>query len=120
MMDISGFQISHQGDTVAVEPLEPVVTAPQMRDMVAEICPKIEDGRAVNVVFDMSHVEYLDSACLAKLFALLSPVQHASGHIALAQCQPNVEFLLRMTRLDLLFELTASVDEAMARLRQSA
>ncbi len=119
-MDMSGFQISHQGETVAVEPMEPVVTAPQMREIVAEICPRIESGRAINVVFDMSRVEYLDSACLAKLFTLLSPVQRVKGHIALAQCQPNVEFLLRMTRLDLLFELTANVDEAMTRLRKTA
>lgn len=106
------FEVSREGTTVSVCPMEAVVTSEQMRQLLDDVAPYLVEGGASDVIFDMSRVEYLDSACVAKLFTLLKTVQQAEGHIALAHCQPNVAFLLEMTRLDDLFRMFDSIDEA--------
>ena len=119
-MDQPAYKISQKGDTVTVSPQQPVVSSQQFKLLLEEITPRVTTGDAVNVVFDMSHVEYLDSACAARLISLLQPVKAAEGRVMLAHCQPNVRFLLKMSKLDTIFEMFDSIDDAMDRLRDTA
>jgi len=103
---------------MSVCPLEPVVTSEQMRELIDDVAPHFSDGTVSNVVFDMSRVEYLDSACIAKLFMLLRTAKEHGGRVALAHCQPNVMFLLQMTHLDELFSIFDNIDDALRDLRR--
>ena len=42
----------------------------------------------------------MDSACIGALVTFLQDLEHVRGRIALANCQPNVAFLFKVTRLD--------------------
>jgi len=117
-MNMPAFEIAQEGTTVTVSPRESVVTSQQMRDLIDDVTPRLEQGGASSIIFDMSHVEYLDSACIARFISLLQQVKQANGKIALAHCQSNVAFLLQMSRLDKLFDIVDSMDEALERLRE--
>jgi anti-anti-sigma factor len=53
----------------------------------------------------LQRVEFLPSACLAMLLMFHQDVTRAQGRIVLLNCQDNVAFLMRLARLDQLFEL---------------
>lgn len=114
----ASYEITREGTTVSVCPLEPVVTSEQMGELIDEVAPHFQEGEAANVVFDMSKVEYLDSSCIAKLFVLLRTTKQHDGRVALAHCQPNVMFLLQMTHLDELFSVFDNIDDALRDLRR--
>jgi len=106
------FEIEHTDRAITVTPHESEVTATHMKELVDQLIEKIEQDKARNFIFDMHNVEFVDSACLGRLISLLQAVKNVNGQIALVRCQPNVEFLLRMTHLDNLFGVYDSLEEA--------
>jgi anti-anti-sigma factor len=111
-----GFDIAHDGKIITVTAQQPEITDQQMKQLTEEVVAIIAKHDARHVVVDLGNVRFLDSACMACLIGMLQEVKRVNGHIALVNCQPNVEFLLRMSRLDSLFGLFRSVDEAVASL----
>jgi anti-sigma B factor antagonist len=83
-------------------------------DLAMDIRDRMRHDGARNVVIDLGRVEYMDSACVGSLVELLQDLEHVHGRIALASCQPNVEFLFKVTRLDHVFRLCESVEDAAA------
>ena len=114
------FEITQDGPTITVSPQQPVVNPEQFRHMLDEVKPRLIEGQAANVLFDMSQVEFLDSACAAGLISLLQTVKETGGRIVLVYCQPNVAFLLKMSKLDSLFDVVEDMAQARERLRDIA
>lgn len=63
-------------------------------------------------VLDMSDVQFVSSACLGALITLLQDLEHVRGRLSLASCRPDVAFLFKTTKLDMVIPLFDDVDEA--------
>jgi anti-sigma B factor antagonist len=66
------------------------------------------------IVLDLSQVDFLDSSGLGLLVRLLNRSRAAPGDLKLAAISPEVDTVLRATRLANVFSILATVDEAIA------
>lgn len=76
----------------------------RMREVTAQPAPR--------VVLDMSQVEFLDSSGLGAVVAVMKSLG-ADRRLELCGLTPNVERVFRLTRMDSVFTLHASVAEAL-------
>jgi anti-sigma B factor antagonist len=72
---------------------------------------QLEQGRGT-VVVDLSRTEYVDSAGLGTLVLLNKEARAAGGCLVLAGLSDHVRDLLRLVRLDEVFTIAATVEEA--------
>lgn len=75
---------------------------------------RIDRGHG-QIVLDLGEVEFIDSSALGALIAAVKRMG-AVGSIALARPNPTVARLLALTRMDKVFAITPSVDEAVEKL----
>ena len=66
-------------------------------------------------VLNLANVPYMDSSAVAVLVELLQKVRPGGGQVCLAGLQPRVKGLLEIARLDTIFALVTSEEEALAR-----
>lgn len=72
------------------------------------------------VILDLTAVEYIPSLGLGALVSLLRHLREKEHRLMLAGLRPDVRTTLAVTRLDKLFEIYPSFDEAVRRLRETA
>ena len=66
------------------------------------------------LVIDLGAVTFLDSAGMAMLVSLLKRVRAASGDVRVVEpAEESVQNILRLTRLDLVFDLKPTVEAAL-------
>jgi len=88
----------------------------QMQELVNECLERMRYHNARDVILDMSEVEFLSSACLGPLVAMLQDLEHVCGNVAAVNCRDNVAFLFHVTRLDSVIGLYDDEKEARAHL----
>ncbi len=64
------------------------------------------------LVIDMSQVEFVDSSIIGALVGLLRRARTAGGDVKLAALHPDVEMIFELTRLQRVFRILPSVEEA--------
>ena len=74
------------------------------------------DGGSETVVLDLSQVQFIDSSGLG---AIVASMKHlgASRKLALAGLTPTVEKVFRLTRMDSVFSVFATLDGALNELK---
>jgi anti-anti-sigma factor len=87
-------------------------TQQQFKDAVL----KLLDQGQKHIVLDFSHVRNINSAGLGSLITLFSRTRSVGGEFILAAVPQNVRNLLHITRLDTVFVVTVTVEEALKRL----
>lgn len=70
------------------------------------------DEKPQHVVIDLSAVPYMDSSGVASLVKLLSRTRKIGVDLTLVAPSPKVRSILEITRLDSIFKLTDSIEEA--------
>ncbi len=75
-----------------------------LRELTLDMRLRLDDG-ARTFVFCFDKVEFLPSACLALLLMFYQDAKKHDARIVLLNCQENVALLLRLARLNVLFEL---------------
>ena len=88
----------------------------QMQELVDECLQRMRFHNARDVILDMAEVEFLASACLGPLVAMLQDLEHVCGRVAVVNCRDNVAFLFRVTRLDNVIGVYDDIKEAQAHL----
>jgi len=88
--------------------------------MQSEVSEAAGRSRQLPVVLDLSKVEFVPSLSLGALVNLLREFKQHKQRFILAGIRPNVRGTLAVTRLDKLFEIVNSVDEALAQVRKSS
>lgn len=76
---------------------------------------KLQDIAAQNdndVVLDFLNVQFIDSACLGALVALLKRLREHKGDIKMACMNEDVRSIFQITRLDRVFEIFETKEEA--------
>jgi anti-sigma B factor antagonist len=72
------------------------------------------------VVLDLSQVEFVPSLALGTLVSLLKSLRQGGHRLLLAGLHPHVRATLAVTRLDKLFEIYPTVDDALKQAGASA
>ncbi|MCS7162423.1 MAG: STAS domain-containing protein [Bacteroidia bacterium] len=67
-----------------------------------------------NFILDLSNVRNMNSSGLGSLITLFSRTRSAGGEFILAALPANIRSLLHITRLDTVFPLRETVEEALA------
>jgi len=71
----------------------------------------IKEGNA-NFVVDLRKLPYINSVGLSFLIQLMKNSRQSGGNLAIANASAQIVRLLEVTRLRTMFQLTASVEEA--------
>lgn len=106
------FEMEQDGQLVTAYLRATEVAHDDMQALVVECLEKMRYDNAQNFIFDLEQVEFLASACIGSLVEFLQEIEHCRGQIALVNCQDNVAFLFKVTRLDQVFGLFDDMDEA--------
>lgn len=85
--------------------------APSFKDEMARLI----EGGASRVVLDLGAVAFIDSSGLGAIVSALKRLG-PRGALAVAGASPAVERLFRLTRMDRVFAMHATVDEAVAQM----
>jgi anti-sigma B factor antagonist len=91
-------------------------TQQQFKDAVLKL---LEQGQK-HIILDFSQVRNVNSAGLGSLITLFSRTRSVGGEFILAAVPQNVRNLLHITRLDTVFVISDSVEDALKRLGSSA
>ncbi len=116
-MNQPAYQIERDRRVLVARPNRAECTGSDIASLVVELCRRIDQADADSVVVELSNVQHMDSCCLGRLMVLHQHTRSAGGSVALARCQPNVEFLFKMTRLDKVLGLYGSTENAITELR---
>jgi len=83
--------------------------APEIKE---RLFSEIDNGN-VNIIIDFSYVEFVDSSFLGALVAGLKQVKSKDGEIKISGLHPHVRITFELTRLDHLFNIYQSIEQAM-------
>ena len=84
--------------------------SPDLRGVLLELLAKHEPKR---LVLNLSQVPYMDSSAIAVLVEALQKIRKSGGRVFLTDLQPRVKGLLEIARLDSIFSVVASEDDAL-------
>ena len=107
-------EVEQDGANVTLRLPGPAVSTREMEEAVVTCGEHMRFDHASNFAFELSAIEYLDSACIGALVELLREVEPMRGRVALVGCRPNVQFLFKSTRLDAVFGMFEELDDAIA------
>lgn len=91
-----------------------VYTAPRFKEAVNAI---IDSGQR-HLVVNMERVTYMDSSGFGTLLSATKRLKPVGGTVNLVKCSGSIDRILRITRLDAVFRIHGSVDEAIKSLAQ--
>ncbi|MGD0769789.1 MAG: STAS domain-containing protein [Tepidisphaeraceae bacterium] len=74
----------------------------------------LDGGAAKRLILNLSRVPYMDSSAVAVLVEALQKLRPTGGRVMLVGLQPRVRGLLEIARLDSIFILVASEQQALA------
>lgn len=80
----------------------------ELRDHVREL-----SRRGSRIVLNFAGVDYVDSGGLGDLVGCHALVRNGGGHLKLVNLHRRLDDLVRLTRLDAVFEICASEDTAL-------
>ena len=86
--------------------------SPQVR---GEILRFLEEQKPKKLVLNLGEVPYMDSSAIAVLVEALQKMRKTGGKIYLTHLQPRVKGLLEIARLNTIFVLAATEEEALAK-----
>lgn len=77
-----------------------------------KVFDKLISQKTPKIVIELSRVTYVDSSGLATLVGILKNMRTYGGKMRLAGMSPKIKSLFEITKLDKLFEIMASEEEA--------
>ena len=69
-------------------------------------------ARETRVIFDMAGVTHADSAAIGAIVRCLTKLKSAGGGLRIAAAQPMIDHSLKLTKVDKVIEIFATVDQA--------
>lgn len=110
--------VEQTGNIAVATVITPLLSVNEGQEIIGDLTERMRYNNARHFILDLKEVEFMDSSFLGSLVSLLQDVEHVRGRIALVNCQPNVAFLFKVTRLDSVFTMYDSVEDAKAELQK--
>ncbi len=82
-------------------------------DLKAKVMEAMDDGETKFVV-DFTNTGYIDSSGLGVLVSLAKKIREVGGDLVLAGLNEDLRTLFELTKLDTLFDIKASAEEAIS------
>jgi len=79
-----------------------------------KVFDKLISKKTPKIVINLVKVPYVDSSGLATLVGILKDMRAYGGKMRLAHVSPKIKSLFEITKLDKLFEIMASEEEAIS------
>ena len=79
----------------------------------ARLLKFVDESKPKKLVLNLAEVPYMDSSAIAVLVEALQKMRKTGGKIFLTNLQPRVKGLLEIARLDSIFSVVASEDDAL-------
>lgn len=70
--------------------------------------------KQIHLIVDLAGVKYVNSCGLGSLVCILTTVRKSGGDLRLAGVGPDVARVMKLTKLDMIFETYASVEKALS------
>lgn len=108
--------VRQQGDAVlaAVRGEIDLHNSPELRNALFDVLNK-SSPVAKKLVLNLEKVPYMDSSAIAVLVEMLQKLRKAGGKLCLTHLQPRVKGLLEIARLDSIFVLAKTDEDALAK-----
>ncbi len=87
------------------------LTDAEVKSFLEELRPLLESDRP-RIVLDCSQVRYIDSAGVDMLLSCMEEAMKRDGDLKMAAVSPEMAVILELMRVDRLFEVFDSADEA--------
>jgi anti-sigma B factor antagonist len=87
-----------------------MVGCPTATQLAEKFHDLIADGKN-RIVVDMARVDYMNSSGLGILIGGLTTIRHSGGQLRLLRLAPKLVELLRITKLDRVFDIYESEEE---------
>jgi len=84
-------------------------TSPSLRDRLHDVIGK----QIAKVVVNLKKVNYIDSSGLATFVEAFQKIKRYNGRLVLAELEPSVRSVFEIAKLDSVFLLAGSEDEAL-------
>ena len=104
------FSVSHHGD-VAIIDVEGQLVVSNRQDLKQRVLDEVEKG-TTKVLVDFAHAGYIDSSGLGVLVSLAKRLRELGGDLRLANLNEDLLTLFELTKLDSLFRIATSRDQA--------
>ena len=92
-----------------------VYTAPKLKEALLGV---INSGQ-VHLIINMEQVTYMDSSGFGTLLGALKRVRPEGGTVNLVNVSSAIERMLNITRLNTIFSVVPSLEEAIGKLREA-
>ena len=86
-------------------------TVEALRDKLLDF---VDQADPPNIALDLSHTRFIGSAFLETLFRCWNRIKHRDGRLALCGLHPFCSEVLRVTRLETLWEIYPTIEDAKA------
>lgn len=104
-------------DVVVVKPKDKLMGGPECDDAKQTLETFIKDGYK-QLVMDFSELEWTNSAGIGSLISCYHMLRRHEGELKFANPTPKVKYYLSITKLDQVFQVFDSVDEAVESFQQ--
>ena len=105
------FQVTEQ-DGVTVIDVEGQLIVGNRQELKQKVLDKLENG-ARKFLIDFENTGYIDSSGLGVLVSLSKKIREQGGELRLANLNEDLKTLFELTKLDTLFHISNSRDEAL-------
>ena len=106
-----GFQVSQSGDATLVE-VEGQLIVGNRQELKQRVLEQLEGGDR-KFVIDFSNTGYIDSSGLGVLVSLSKKIREHGGELRLSSLNEDLRTLFELTKLDTLFRITDTKEEAL-------
>ena len=116
------FEIERQGDTVIVTPVMNLgeFAFHEVESEAATVLSLLDKGDVKNVVLDFHRTDHYGSTALGFFIKLLKRVRSLNGRMALCNVSAHEMDILRLLKLDKVWPICTSRDEALAVVRTAS
>lgn len=105
------FQVSRDGDVTLVD-VEGQLIVGNRQELKQMVLEHLENGER-KFVIDFSKTGYIDSSGLGVLVSLSKKIREQGGELRLSSLNEDLRTLFELTKLDTLFRITGTRDEAL-------
>ncbi|HEY4101299.1 MAG TPA: STAS domain-containing protein [Gemmatimonadales bacterium] len=109
-MSFAASEVANRVTVVTVEGQLIVANRQDLKQVVADAL----DAGARKFIFDFTRTAYIDSSGLGALVSISKRVREAGGDLRLAGLNEDLRSLFELTKLDTLFAIADTPDEALA------
>ncbi len=105
------FEVHKEGDVTVVD-VEGQLIVGNRQELKQKVLDELEEGER-RFVIDFSNTGYIDSSGLGVLVSLSKKIREQGGELRLASLNEDLRTLFELTKLDTLFTIKDSRDEAL-------